>query len=280
MPAQRVTIGQMLDQARRDIGDIDARMLLQHVLNVNHAWLIAHSGQELAPHQVRFFLELTLRRVHGEPVAYLTGVREFYGLPFFVTPEVLIPRPETELLVDLALAHIASDIPCKILDLGTGSGVVGLSIAKHRPLAAVTLVDISADALAIARKNARQLDVGNVRLLERDWFAGVGGEKFDLVVSNPPYVAEEDSHLAQGDLRFEPRRALAAADRGLACIQSIVAAAPAHLSAGGALLLEHGYDQAETCRQLLAESGFNGIFSSPDLAGIMRVSGGWLGSPV
>ena len=279
MPAQRVTIGQMLNQARRDIGDIDARMLLQHVLDANHAWMITHSGQELAPHQVQSFLELTLRRVHGEPVAYLTGGREFYGLPFFVTPEVLIPRPETELLVDLALAHIASDIPCKVIDLGTGSGVVGLSIAKHRPLAAVTLVDISADALAIAKRNARQLDV-SVRLLEGDWFAGVGGEKFDLVVSNPPYVAEEDSHLAQGDLRFEPRRALAAADRGLACIQSIVAAAPAHLSAGGALLLEHGYDQAETCRQLLAESGFDGIFSSPDLAGIMRVSGGWLGSPV
>ncbi len=279
MPAQRVTIGQMLDQARRDIGDIDARMLLQHVLDVNHAWLIAHSGQELAPHQVRFFLELTLRRVHGEPVAYLTGVREFYGLPFFVTPEVLIPRPETELLVDLALAHIASDIPCQILDLGTGSGVVGLSIAKHRPLAAVTLVDISADALAIAKKNARQLNV-SVRLLEGDWFAGVSGEKFDIVMSNPPYVAEEDPHLAQGDLRFEPRLALAAADRGLACIQSIVAAAPAHLNAGGALLLEHGYDQAESCRRLLAESKFDGIFSSPDLAGIMRVSGGWLGSPV
>lgn len=278
MPIQHVTIGQALDQARRDIGDIDARMLLQHVLDVNHAWLIAHSGQELAPSQAQSFLELALRRAHGEPVAYLTGIREFYGLPFFVTPQVLIPRPETELLVDLVLAHVAPDTSCKILDLGTGSGAVALSIAKHRPLATVTAVDISAEALIIAKKNALELDVGNVRLLEADWFAGIGREKFDLVVSNPPYIAEGDPHLAQGDLRFEPRLALAAADRGLACIQSIVSTASAHLNERGALLLEHGYDQAEACRCLLTDAGFEGVFSSPDLAGIMRVSGGWLGS--
>lgn len=274
------TIGQTFDQARRNIDDIDARMLLQHVLDVNHAYLIAHADQELTLHQARSFHRLTVRRIQGEPVAYLTGRREFYGLPFFVTPAVLIPRPETELLVDLALASIAGDIPCRVLDLGTGSGAIALSIAKHRPLAAVTAVDISAAAITVARMNASQFDASNVHLLEADWFTGLAGEKFDFVVSNPPYIAESDPHLARGDLRFEPRLALAAADLGLACIRSIIAAAPGYLNEGGALLLEHGYDQAEACRRLLVEAGLVRVFSSPDLAGIMRVSGGWLGSPV
>lgn len=276
LPMQQITILEALRQAGHDIDEIDARILLQYVLSVSHAHLLAHPEQELAQDQVLSFRTLTIRRAHGEPVAYLTGKREFYSLDFSVTPAVLIPRPETELLVDLAFARIPLDLPCKVLDLGTGSGAIALTIAKHRPLADVIAVDFSADALMVAGKNAEQLNVSNVRIMEADWFEGLAGEKFDLIVSNPPYVAYGDPHLVEGDLRFEPGIALTAGDEGLDCIRSIIASAPAHLAAGGALLLEHGYDQAETCRQLLDEAGFGGVFSHPDLAGIMRVSGGCL----
>ncbi|SFN83564.1 peptide chain release factor N(5)-glutamine methyltransferase [Nitrosospira briensis] len=273
---QQITILEALRQAGRVIDEIDARMLLQYVLSVSHSYLLAHHEQDLAPGQALSFRTLTMRRAHGEPVAYLTGKREFYSLDFAVTPAVLIPRHETELLVDLSLARIPLDLPCKVLDLGTGSGAIALTIARHRPSADIIAVDFSADALKVAGKNAEQLNVSNVRIMEADWFKGLAGEQFNLIVSNPPYVAYGDPHLDQGDLRFEPGIALAAGDEGLDCIQSIIASAPAHLAAGGALLLEHGYDQAETCRQLLGEAGFAGVFSHPDLAGVMRVSGGYL----
>ena len=274
---QQITIRDALQQSCRDIDDIDARILLQHVLHVSHAHLIAHADEQtLDSKQAQSFRRLTERRVQGEPVAYLIGKREFYSLGFTVTPAVLIPRPETELLVDLALARIPLDLPWKILDLGTGSGAIALALAKHRPLANIVAVDFSADALAVAKTNASELGVNNVRFVEADWFDDFNGERFDLIVSNPPYIADSDPHLAQGDLRFEPLMALAAEGEGLDCIRSIIAAAPAHLAAGGALLLEHGYDQAEACRQLLSEAGFVRTFSRPDLAGIPRVSGGAL----
>ena len=273
---QLITIRDALQQWCRDIDDIDARILLQHVLNVSHAHLIAHAEQALDSKQAQSFRLLAERRARGEPVAYLIGKREFYSLGFTVTPAVLIPRPETELLVDLALARIPLDLPWKILDLGTGSGAIALAIAKHRPLANIVAVDFSADALAVAKINACQLDVNNVRFIEADWFGDFNGERFNLIVSNPPYIADGDSHLTRGDLRFEPHLALAAENEGLDCIRSIIAAAPAHLVVGGALLLEHGYDQAEACRHLLSEAGFERIFSRPDLAGILRVSGGAL----
>lgn len=270
-----ITILEALNQARH-FGDIDARMLLQTALNVSHSYLIAHPRQELTPRQAQSFRALARRRARGEPVAYLIGKREFYSLEFTVTPAVLIPRPETELLVDLALVQIPVGLPYKILDLGTGSGAIALTLAKHRPLAQITAVDFSADAVAIARMNAVQLLVSNVHITEADWFSGLAKERFGLIVSNPPYVADGDPHLSQGDLRFEPGMALAAGERGLACIRSIIASAPAHLCEGGTLLLEHGYDQADACRDLLRKAGFHGVFSSPDLAGIMRVSGGRL----
>jgi release factor glutamine methyltransferase len=257
-----------------DIDDIDARMLLQHVLDVGHAHLIAHPAQHLTVAQAQAFRLLAAQRARGEPVAYLTGRREFYSLDFTVTPAVLIPRPETELLVDLSLARIPLDFPYRILDLGTGSGAIALTIAKHRPLATITAVDISADAIAVAKINATQLNIRNVRIIVGDWFRQLGDERFDLIVSNPPYVAEGDPHLSRGDLRYEPGPALAAGRGGLECIESIAACAPAHLAPKGVLLLEHGYDQASACRQLLSKAGFGGVFSLPDIAGIQRVTGG------
>lgn len=271
---QQITILQALNQARGDIGDTDARLLLQDVLNVSHAHLVAHSDQELAPAEAQYLHQLIARRAQGEPVAYLMGKREFYGSNFKVTPAVLIPRPETELLVDLALERIPMDHSSKILDLGTGSGAIAITIAKHRPLADITAVDISANAVAVSKINARQLNVNNICVIEADWFDGLAGKRFDLIVSNPPYIAGDDPHLAQGDLRFEPRTALTTGGDGLDCIRRIIASAAAHLVAGGMLLLEHGYDQAEACRQLLDKAGFREVFSRPDLAGIMRASGG------
>ncbi len=273
-PLPQTTIAQALQQTRPDIAVTDARMLLQSVLNVSHAHLIAHPSQELAPEQAQQFYSLAARRAAGEPVAYLVGEREFYSLNFKVTPAVLIPRPETELLVDLALGRVSTERPCKVLDLGTGSGAVAIAIAKHRPLASITAVDSSETAIVIARMNAKHLVATNVRMLAGDWFSGVAGEEFDLIVSNPPYVADGDPHLEQGDLRFEPHTALAAGSDGLDCIRCIITSAMVHLSTGGWLLLEHGYDQAAACRQLLSKAGFSEVFSHPDLAGTMRVSGG------
>lgn len=270
----QITISEALHQARRNLGDTDARMLLQHALNVSHAHLIAYPDQELSPEQIQYLGQLTQRRACGEPVAYLTGRREFYSLDFKVTPAVLIPRPETELLVDLALERIPVDRTFKVLDLGTGSGAIALTIAKHRPLVSVIAVDASVEAARIAESNAEQLNVHNVRIMRGDWFEGLGGERFDLIVSNPPYVASTDPHLSQGDLRFEPAMALTDGADGLGCLRTIMGSAPAHLVAGGTLLVEHGYDQAEVCRQLLENAGFGAIICRPDLAGIPRISGG------
>ena len=253
-------------------------MLLQHVLNVSHAILLPMRTRN-SPRNKRDTLQLVVgRRFHGEPVAYLTGKREFYSLDFKVTPAVLIPRPETELLVDLALERIPVDRPCKVLDLGTGSGAIAMTIARHRPLAHIIAVDASANAVAIARINAEQLNTDNVRIMQGDWFDGLAEERFDLIVSNPPYIADGDPHLTQGDLRFEPSTALTAGGDGLDCIRFIIASASSHLVEGGGLLLEHGYDQADVCGQLLNKADFGGVFSCPDLAGIMRVSGGRRGS--
>ena len=269
-----MSIAQALHTAQSRIAPVDARLLLQHALGKSHAQLLTHPEQALTLAEEKLFLELVARRINGEPVAYLIGEREFYSLNFQVSPAVLIPRPETELLVDLALQRIPAGHPRKVLDLGTGSGAIAISIAKHRPLAHVSAVDVSDAAVAIAKANASQLDASNVQVVAGDWFNGLAGEKFDLIVSNPPYVADGDPHLGQGDLRFEPQSALAAGTDGLDCLRVIIAAAATHLLTGGWLLLEHGYDQAEACRKLLAAAGFGEVFSSPDLAGIPRVSGG------
>lgn len=247
---------------------------MQSVLEVSHAYLLTHYDDVLSVLHAQKFTELVLQRAKGVPVAYLTGVREFYDSMFKVSPAVLIPRPETELLVEIALEHISGSVSYKVLDLGTGSGVVGITLAKHRPEAQITAIDISRDALEVAKWNAQNLAVSNIQFIQGSWFAELIDEQFDLIVANPPYVAADDEHLAQGDLRYEPPVALSTSDGGLACIRHIIATAPAYLVDGGHLLLEHGYDQSLFCRKLLTEKGYTNIGSYVDLAGIERVSGG------
>jgi len=253
---------------------IEVQILLQKVLGVNRAYLIAHGNQPLNDGQTDRYRELIGRRTKGEPIAYILGSREFFGLDFKVTPATLIPRPETESLVEQALQRIPKRGGFRVLDLGTGSGAIALSIAHARPDAEVTAVDASREALEVARENMQRLAPGNVNLLQSNWFTALQGERFDLIVSNPPYVAADDVHLRRGDLRFEPRNALASGVNGLEDIGAIIAQAQAHLNPGGHLLFEHGYNQARPVRELLHQAGFANIFSVCDLSGIERVSGG------
>lgn len=257
---------------------IDARVLLGHVLGRDRAWLAAHAAETIPTAQADEFLALAKRRRNGEPVAYLTGVREFWGLPIAVSPAVLIPRPETETLVELALAWLPAERETRVLDLGTGSGAIALAIAHERPRALVLATDISEAALAFARDNAQRLRLSNIEFMRSDWFAAVPlqfrGVPFDLIVSNPPYVEAGDGHLVTGDLRHEPAIALSPGDDGLLAIRRIVAGAQERLVAGGGLIVEHGYDQAEVVRALFAEAGFTDVVGARDLAGVLRVVGG------
>lgn len=252
----------------------EAELLLAHALGRDRAWLIAHRDDAVAPAlagQVRCCIS---RRVAGEPVAHILGHRGFHAQDLAVTPDVLIPRPETELLVELALQAIPQSAKVEIADLGTGSGAIALALALARSYARVRATDASAAALEVARGNARRLSIGNVEFAHGDWCAALGDCRFDLIVSNPPYIAENDPHLAQGDLRFEPRAALVSGIDGLDAIRVIVRDAPAHLEPGGSLLLEHGYDQGAAVRDLLEKNGFVEIFTVRDLEDRERVSGG------
>jgi release factor glutamine methyltransferase len=255
---------------------LEVRYLLLHVLQKPRAWLLAHPEQSLTETQLADYRKLLQRRLQGEPVAYLLGEREFFGLNFKVTPATLIPRPETELLVELALQRIPAQAHYRVLDLGTGSGAIALSIAHLRPDIEVTATDASLAALIVARENAQRFGVANAIFMHSDWFAALNGQCFDLIVSNPPYVAANDPHLRQGDLPFEPQSALASGADGLDDIRCLVGRAPAHLRQGGWLLLEHGYDQATQVRELLQRAGFGEVLSVSDLSGIERVSGGCL----
>lgn len=279
----QVAIAAALVDARKKLPASEARLLLGHVLQKPSAWLLAHDDAALDAAALHAFNALVARREAGEPIAYLLGHREFFGRDFVTEPGVLIPRPETELLVDIALKKLGvGDAAAKtetarnapqILDLGTGTGCIAITLALECPQARVTAVDASAAALAIAKENAQQLNA-TVRFLQSDWCASVAGETFDLIVSNPPYIAAADAHLTQGDLRFEPPAALASGVDGLDAIRHIIATATAHLSPQGQLWLEHGYDQAEAVRNLLVAAGFVAIEQHRDLAGIVRVSGG------
>lgn len=265
------TYGEAIAAAQPLIGLREARLLLREAAGASAAAVQAFPERALAPEAARRFSDWVARRAAGEPVAYLLGEREFYGRSFGVGPEVLIPRPETELLVELALARIADLPTAKVLDLGTGSGAIAVTLALEAPDSIVSAVDRSAAALARASANAQAL-AARVRFLEGSWFEPVGDERFDLIVSNPPYIRDDDHHLREGDLRFEPGSALASGADGFADIRLIVASAREHLTEGGWLLFEHGYDQAPGARALLAAAGFTGIESVRDLAGIERVT--------
>ena len=251
----------------------DARALLRHVIGCDEAYLISSPDRRLGAKEQETFTALRARRAAGEPVAYLTGEREFYGLSFRVTPAVLIPRPETELLVELALERIAVDAPVNVLDLGTGSGCIAVAIARHRPRARVTATEFAREALAVARDNAARHGV-MIECVASDWFEALSGTRFEVIVANPPYIPAADPHLNEGDLRREPRHALVAGPGGLECIELIVERAVRYLATGGRLLFEHGYDQAGPARALLGAARYREVFSRRDLSGIERVSGG------
>lgn len=266
------TVIDLLARARQSIDGVDAEVMLAHALGQGRSWLFAHGTDAVAPEvQVRFEF-LVRRRIDGEPVAYLTGRQGFWTLDLEVSPATLIPRPETERLVELALARIPDRQPARIADLGTGSGAIALAIASERADATVVATDASSAALEVARRNAASHGLGNVEFRCGDWFAPLQGECFDLIATNPPYIADGDNHLGEGDLRFEPASALSSGTDGLDAIRTIVSQAAAHLHDGGWLLLEHGWDQGEAVRALLADRGFTDTETVRDLEDRDRVS--------
>ena len=258
------------DEAR-----LEAELLLAHVLGKPRSWLYAHADQVVGESEARAFQSLLGRRHGGEPIAHILGSRQFWSLELVVTADTLIPRPETELLVELALLRVPDrSVAARVLDLGTGSGAIALAIAHDRPLARVTAVDAQARALEVARKNAARLGLDRIRFLHSDWFSAIRDEAFDLVVSNPPYIADDDPHLLSVDLLSEPRSALASGPDGLDALRRIAAEASAHLAPGGWLLLEHGYQQAAQVRALLGAAGLIGVETFTDLEGRDRVTVG------
>jgi len=262
--------------AQSGLVPLDAQVLLAHVLAKDRAWVVAHVDEPLTREHEAAFFAIAKRRRDGEPVAYLVGVREFWGLRLRVSPAVLIPRPETETLVELALSRLPIDRDLRVLDLGTGSGAIALALAHERPRARVLATDVSSEALSVAEDNARRLGIGNVEFAMSDWYASLPSAwrevGFDLIASNPPYVAMNDPHLRDGDVRFEPAAALASGADGLTAIRQIVAGARVHLAPGGTLAIEHGYDQLDRVRDLFAAAEFDEVVSARDLAGIPRAA--------
>ena len=265
------SLRQAVAEASARLGGLDARheaeLLLLHVLQRPRSWLFAHATDPLPASDLAAFETLLARRVAGEPVAYLTGRRGFWTLDLDVDPSTLIPRPETELLVELALERLPLERDLRVADLGTGSGAIALALASERPQARVLATDASAGALAMAARNADRHELGNVRFAEggHDWYAPLHGQCFDLIASNPPYIASDDPHLQQGDLRFEPATALASGADGLDDIRRIVAGGQAHLLPGGWLLIEHGWDQGEAIRALFELAGYVQVQTARDL---------------
>lgn len=275
-PSPTLTYADALKLASRghSLSAVDARLLLQHVTRATFAQIVAYPGRHLGPIDQMRFESLVERRAGGEPLAYLVRQREFYSRSFTVTPAVLIPRPDTECLIDAALARLPVGGHPEVVDLGTGSGCIGITLALEQPELKVLAIDASADAIAVARDNARTLGCTNIDFVIGDWLRGIDGKRLSMVVANPPYIAAADFHLGQGDLRFEPRSALSPGDDGLAALRTIVVQAPDALADDGWLILEHGFDQATAVRKLLAAQGFIDVFTERDLSGHERVSGG------
>jgi len=268
-----MTIRRALAQA--SLAPIDAQVLLAHVLARDRAWLIAHATDHLGNADAEAFFHLAARRRRGEPVAYLTGRREFWGLSLTVDASVLIPRPETETLVECVLRRLPDDLPVRVLDLGTGSGAIAIALAHARPRASIVATDCSEAALAIARRNAERFALRNVEFLRADWYdaePGAFSSPFDVIVSNPPYVRADDPHLLEGDVRYEPPSALTSGADGLAALRTIIGRARHYLVRGGSLAVEHGYDQGPAVRGILEQAGFTDLESVRDLSGIPRVA--------
>jgi len=261
----------LLRAAAGRIDPTDARWLLAHAAGRSQTWLFAHARDPVPAGVADRFEALVARRAAGEPVAYLTGVRGFWGFDLAVTPATLIPRPETELLVELALARLPAN-DARVADLGTGSGAVALAIARERPDASVLATDASVAALEVARANAQTLGLARVRFALGDWYAPLAGARFDVIASNPPYIEDADPHLAQGDLRFEPASALSSGADGLDAIRTLAAGAIAHLAPGGWLLVEHGLAQGAAVRGLFSEAGLVEVATERDLEGRERVT--------
>jgi release factor glutamine methyltransferase len=274
--SESATVGGLLARARRrlagsDSARLDAEVLLCHVLERPRAWLFAHGDDPVDETGRSRFDALLERRATGEPVAYLVGFREFWSLPFEVTPDVLIPRPETELLVEAALDRLPADRTARVADLGAGSGAIAVAIAQERPLCEVHATELDAAALAVARRNGERLVGGRVAFHLGSWLEPLSG-RFDVIVSNPPYVAAGDPHLSEGDCRHEPATALTPGGDGLAAIREIALQAVEYLEPDGWLLLEHGYDQGAAARAVLEINGYREIETMQDLAGLDRVT--------
>ena len=257
-----------------DSAALDVEVLLCLVLQKQRSYLRAWPEQDLPADRALQFWKLIEQRKLGTPIAYITGSREFWSRDFLVSPDVLIPRADTEQLISLCLSLIPLDKPCKIIDLGTGSGIIAITLAAERPLAALTGTDLSLAALDIAKLNAKQHQIPNVQFYQSDWFASVPDGKFQVIVSNPPYISEDDEHLKLGDLRFEPRSALSAAESGLSDIRIIVNEAYTHLNSGGYLLIEHGYNQQQQVQRIFNDCHYHQVQTVTDLAGLPRVTYG------
>lgn len=268
-----MTLFEALTVARQSVDRLDARLLLQYATGCSHADLLARPETPVSAPASAQFAEWVARRAAGEPLAYLVGEAEFRGRRFQVSPAVLIPRPETEVLIERALECLHGLEAPRVLDLGTGSGIVAISLALECPAAELVAVDVSAPAIVVARNNAGRLGAP-VDFRLGSWFEPVAGEKFDLIVSNPPYIAAGDPHLELNGLPFEPKGALTDGADGLSCLRHIIAAAPAFLSHKGYLFCEHGYDQAEGIREILLSHAYVEVATRHDLSGINRVSGG------
>ena len=273
-----MTIAELLAASRKrlagvsDSSSLDVELLLCHCLGKKRTYLRAWSDQAVTAEVLARFEALLARRVGGEPVAYILGERGFWSLGLQVSPATLIPRPETELLVETALSLLADRNAARVIDLGTGTGAIALALACERPDWQLLGCDVQPEAVALAERNRQRHQLGNVEFVQSSWFAAIAPQRFDAIVSNPPYIDATDPHLAQGDVRFEPKSALVADNQGMADIEHISAASLAYLAPGGYLLFEHGYQQGRAVQSCLAAEGFVGIKTIQDLSGLDRVT--------
>lgn len=273
-----LTIAQLLASASEklaecsDSANLDAKILLAHVLEKDLTYLLTWSDKIIGQAELYTFYQLLAKRIAGEPIAYIVGVKEFWSLPFYVAPSTLIPRPDTETLVELVLNNHQSD-NSRLLDLGTGTGAIALALASEKPNWQVDAVDFNVEAVQLAQKNAKNLQLTHVNIYQSDWFSNIETQKaFDVIVSNPPYIDEQDKHLDEGDVRFEPKTALVADNQGLADIEHICQQAVNYLVNGGVLYIEHGFEQGEAVRAIMAANGFKSCITTKDLGGNDRIT--------